>query len=455
MNYKRLILIVISVVICLILFFLFILNKNTIYSGVTVEGISVAGLNREEAINILHEKLDGKLENSKLNFRYEEYTHSVSFSEIGVTYDYYKAIDTAYSIGRTGGLKNRIKDIYRARIDGHDIKMDLKYDIQKVDLLVNKISGDINRESENAKIKYENGSLIIIPEVKGVKVDKQLFKKTILEALYKPDNVEIPVNTDVPSITEKLLSEIKEPLGTFSTSFYGSSAGRVNNIKLSTKAIDGSVVLPGETFSFNDTTGLRDEDAGYREAKVIVNGKYVDEIGGGVCQVSTTLYNAALLSDLEIVERRPHSIPSAYVDKGRDATVVYGYIDLKFKNNSQTPIYIHAYTKNSRLIMTIFGNRQDKNRDIKILPEIIEKIEPETEKIVDESLNPGEKVVVEDGRYGYRVKTYKAVYENGTLVKKELISSDFYKPYKSVIRIGPEKNSPEENNSDEISDIDT
>lgn len=434
---KIFLVVIISIFIISIIFIFFTLNKTTIYDGVRINDIEVGGLDRNEAITYITDIKEQELRDLQLKLVYKDYHYTVDYTDVGITYDYYDAVDKALSVGREGSWFKRLREIIKVRFNGFNIKMEIEFDNEMLYRLINKVSNDLKQKSKNAEIRYIKGKFEITPEVVGRKVNNELLRKRIINAVLTKDNVHIPVEEDIPPITEAKLKEIKEPLGSFSTSFYGSSLGRINNIKLSTEAINRTVLLPGELFSFNETTGERDKEAGYKEAKVILNGEYVDEIGGGVCQVSTTLYNAVLLSDLEIVERYPHSIPSTYVAKGRDATVVYGYLDLKFRNNTKSPIYIHAITSNNNLSITIFGNKPDKNRTIKIESVVTEKIPPETDINIDSSLSPGEKIVVQKGRYGYKVKTYKIIFEKGKVINRQLISHDFYKPRKEIVKVGP------------------
>ena len=249
--------------------------------------------------------------------------------------------------------------------------------------------------------------------------------------------IRIPVKSHIPKITEAILKEIQHPISEFTTYFASSSQGRKNNIKISSIKVNGSVVLPNEVFSFNECTGERTWDTGYMESKVIIDGRFVPDVGGGVCQVSTTLYNAVLRANLEIVERHPHSIPVRYVQKGKDAAVSYGYLDLKFRNSYEFPIYIQSKVTSSVVTFRIFGGKVNENRQTNIISILQETINPEIEKHVDNSLIPGSMIIVQKGRYGYKVNTYKVIYENKKKKKRELISNDFYKPKKYILRVGP------------------
>lgn len=433
-------LVILIILILLFTIFIFIsLNITTIYKGVKINNIDVGGLNRNEALLHLERELGYKLNNKFVKLIYEDYKYIIEYKELGITYDYYKAIDEAFLIGRQGNIIKRIKDILYVRVNGCNIEMGLLFNDIRLRNIINKVSKDINVESKDAKIVYTKNGFKIYPESYGRKVNKEKLKSKIKNSVLVGGFVEIPVDIEKPKITKDMLKQIKDRLGSFTTTFAGSSLGRKHNINLASSSINGKILLPSEVFSFNETTGPRDADAGYKEAKIILDGDLTPGIGGGVCQVSTTLYNAVLLSDLKIEERHPHSIPATYVEKGLDATVAYDYLDFKFSNNTNYPVYIHSEVKDNNLTITIFGKKVKKNRVVKIKSEIIQVLEPEVETRIDEKLEPGTKNILQKGRYGYKVKTYKEVYENGSKIKTEIISSDFYKPRKEIVKIGPKQ----------------
>ena len=171
-------------------------------------------------------------------------------------------------------------------------------------------------------------------------------------------------------------------------------------------------------------------------AKVIINNEYVDGIGGGLCQISTTLYNAALLSNMKIVERKNHSLPSEYVGLGRDATISGDYIDMKFENNTATPIYIHGEVKGNRVTFSIYGKKENPNRTVEIRTNVIKKIEPQVKIIHDETLPFGQEVIEKKAIAGYVVKSYRVVLENGKEVFIEPLYTDTYKVSDEVKRVG-------------------
>ena len=195
--------------------------------------------------------------------------------------------------------------------------------------------------------------------------------------------------------------------------------------------------MPGEIFSFNKVVGKRTVEDGYKDAKIYADGGVVDGLAGGICQISSTLYNTVLLANLEIVERRNHSYTTSYVAAGRDATVVYGAIDFQFKNSRSYPIKIEASVKNGIAEFKMHGMPEENEYEIRILPVTTQSIPYGTSYIDDPTLAPGRQVVVQAGHAGYKVTTSIEKRLNGTVVSKEVISNDTYNPMKTIIRRGP------------------
>ena len=195
--------------------------------------------------------------------------------------------------------------------------------------------------------------------------------------------------------------------------------------------------MPGETFSFNKVVGKRTIEEGYRNAKIYANGGVVDGLAGGICQISSTLYNAVLIANLKIEERRNHAFKTSYVAAGRDATVVYGTIDFKFTNSRSYTIKIAATVENGVAEFSINGIQEEVEYEVKILPSVTQTIPYTTEEIIDSTLAPGTRITTQKGSSGCKVTTYKETRLNGAVVSKEILSNDTYRPLKAIVRVGP------------------
>ncbi len=237
------------------------------------------------------------------------------------------------------------------------------------------------------------------------------------------------------TLTSADLKQINGELGGFSTHFGGTGLNRGSNIALAASHINGTLLAPGEIFSYNKVVGPRDGSSGFKDAPVIIKGELVPGVGGGVCQVSSTLYNAVLLSDLKIVRRSHHAFPVHYLPAGRDATVVDGAIDFQFQNNTPAPIYVAASARGGRLSFRIFG-KHTPGREVSIELANHTTLPSSVETLSDPSLPAGRRVVKVKGHLGHRVTVYRVVRDNGTLVRKELISHDHYRPFPTVVLVG-------------------
>ena len=300
-----------------------------------------------------------------------------------------------------------------------------------------KISEDIYTEPVNAIFVKEPFSLT--KEINGVKL--AISTEEAQSKVDGEDKAEysFPLTITKPEITinDIGLEAFPYKVSTFSTNYNAGDVGRTNNLKIASTKTNNLVLMPGEIFSFNKVVGKRTVEEGYKDAKIYENGKVVDGLAGGICQVSSTLYDAALLANLEIVERYNHQFTTSYLPGGKDATVVYGIKDLKFKNNREYPIKIVTSIGGGTLTYSIYGIQQANEYNIVITPVITSRIANKTITEVDKSLAPGKSVTVQAGHSGQRVTTYKEVWQNGTKLSSTVISNDVYNPMNTIIHVGP------------------
>jgi len=301
---------------------------------------------------------------------------------------------------------------------------------------VEKIHEEVYREVENAYFTTE--PYAVFADVTGVDFDVDKAKSVIEE---NPMQEEYSIDLDYTKadVTVNDLGKEAFPdlISRFSTKYATSNVDRTTNLRLAANKINGTVLMPGEVFSFNKVVGKRTVEEGYRDAKIYADGGVVDGLAGGICQISSTLYNVVLLANLEIVERRNHSFPTSYLEVGKDATVVYGAIDFQFKNSRNYPIKIEASVKNGIAEFKIFGMQEENEYEIRILPVTTKSIPYSTSYIDDPALAPGQQIVVQAGKAGYKVTTYIEKRLNGAVVSKDVLSNDTYTPMKAIIRRGP------------------
>lgn len=418
----------------------YVLNLDTIYPNIYIDGIDVGGLHCKEALALLKENIDTSYLSDYFILSVPQKQYRIYFSDIDYKPDYDKAVELAYSIGRTGNAFQRLSEIAKVLRKPLSITPKMCYNIGKMERILESISRETFKEPQNARIEIFNGKVEIQPHASGffADIDKNLMRIDNFLVNMVWDKVELYYEEILPDITTQMVERITYKLGEFETSFNPANEPRVHNIKTACSKINQKLLLAGEEFSMDMALGDRTERNGYKTAKVIVNNELVDGLGGGICQVASTIYNTVLLSGLEVLERRNHTLPLSYIEMGRDATISQGYIDFRFRNNTGYAILIEAKTAANRVIVTIWGCEPEIKTFIRIRTRIVEKIEPEgIEKITDPSLKPGETVVIREAKPGYKVEVYRDVMDmSGKLIKTDLISVDTYYPQKKKIRTG-------------------
>lgn len=329
-------------------------------------------------------------------------------------------------------LKNLILNSINSNVKLIEIPVE-KVEADKAD--VESIYNEVHKEPADASFKKDPYE--IIKEEDGIDFAITLDEAKQL-ALTDEKTFTIPLKITKPSVTVKSLPQEAFPdlLGTYTTNYASSSANRATNVSLATQAINGTVLMPGEVFSYNGTVGQRTAARGYKEAGVYSNGQVTTGIGGGICQVSSTLYNATLLSNLEIVARTNHMFNPGYVPAGQDATVSWGGPDFQFKNNRSYPIRIVSSASGGILTVSVYGLKTDDDYDIKVQSYVVGSIPFSTEYQDDGSLPSGSTKVLQSGSNGTRSTTYKIFYKNGAEVSRSVVSNDTYNPHNQIVARG-------------------
>lgn len=427
------------------------IDINNIYEGVKIYGYNVGGMSKQDAKNLLMAKIDEHIQEKSISLYYNDIKYDYTLNDFGFSYNYEEAVDKAYELGREGNLFDRYKEIRNIKKDGVEIPLDEEYDRDKVLQIVDELEENVYREPENSTFNFNNGKFIVTEEQIGMSLDKNKLIKLIVENIGESKDIEMPMDIVEPRYKKEIFSRINGIIGEFSTSFKGSAPGRIQNIKIASSSISNKVIMPGEQISYNDTIGPIQAKYGYMEAPVILNGELTPGMGGGVCQSSTTLYNALLLADVSIVERHPHSIAASYVPRGTDGAVARGYLDLKFKNDFDFPIYIDSKIVGDRVYFYIYGDTKSKDYTVKIEPELIQTLPYKVHEVYDASLEPGAKIMEQEGRTGYKVKTYKSIIKNGQVVERNLINNDYYREKDFIYKVGPALPSGQVNTSGDSS----
>lgn len=328
-----------------------------------------------------------------------------------------------------------IKDTYEVIPKEEERKLSLPVKPSE-ELSADKIYDNIYVEPKNAVATEADGKTVVEPHQMGILLDKGEIETALTSG---KDKFRVKVKRQYPEITTEHLNGMLfgSTLGVSKSNFNQNLVGRSKNVALSASKINGIILNPGEVFSYNGVVGPRTIAAGFENATVYTSTGLEDGVGGGICQVSSTLYNAVLYADLKIEERRNHMYTVGYVRNGLDATVSYGSIDFKFSNNKSGPIKISALTQNGVLTISISGKKETNNK-IELYTNTLETYDYETKEVVNETLSPGARTVKQTGSKGYKITATKVVKgPSGEVIRNESLGTSVYKPITEIIEVGP------------------
>ncbi|WP_346354244.1 VanW family protein [Azotosporobacter soli] len=413
--------------------------SDTVYEGVRVGNIPVGGLNKQEAANRIRESFaSGAVQTLQLASD-EHGTWNIQAQDIALQIDPDALANAAYAIGRSGGIINRVKDRYIAANNQIILPLHAQYDREKLNEQLKAIAKRIERPPLNAYLSYENDRVKVTKEEIGYHINTSTLEGQIEQALkytIPPLSIKLAADVVEPSIKAIDLQGIDDRLARYTTQFDLNDYNRQKNIALAAEKLAGVLIKPDGIFSFNELVGPRSAENGYLDAPVYINGKLAVDVGGGVCQVSTTIYNAALLADLEIEERSSHYRPPGYVPLGYDAAVAYGLLDLKFKNSMESPLYIAVSISASQLSVDIYGRRLPAGYETKIMAVDKRVVEPTVIIRQDEQLEFGREIIENDGACGYAVTLIRITSQDGKQIKREILSTDEFPVEEKIVRVG-------------------
>ncbi|HSQ87602.1 VanW family protein [Romboutsia sp.] len=379
--------------------------NNNIAKNIFIENVDVSQMTKEEAIKAVSNNYSPK----NIDLSYEDKKYDILPKDIDLKYNVEKAVQEAYNYTKTDKYIENVKRYFSLKDNKKDIEIKSSYDEAKLSEYIQKISKDINVDRVNSKVYISNlGDISTSPSTVGKELDVASTKESIINTIKNKEynEIQLKVNIKNPNIKTEDAKSIDTLLAQFTTKFSTNASSRVHNIITAANKSSNILLMPGEEFSYNNLTGIRNKSNGYKDAPVIINGKLEDALGGGVCQVSTTLYNSVLSSGLQLTSRTNHSLVSSYVPLGRDAMVNDVGTDFRFKNPYSHPIYIKNIVGNGTVTSRIYGNSMDKkNIDIKV------------DTFKQNGLDAA--------------KTYRLYKDsNGNVVKKEYIDKSVYKKAK-------------------------
>lgn len=417
-------------------------SGDTFFPGVTLDGTPLGGMTLEEAQALVNDRKAQTAEAFSLVVAYGDRRWRITSQEVPMTFDAQTMLERAYAVGRTGSLEERYAQVQRVAAEGAHFQTGFSYDRDAIDRLVGVIGDSIDVEAKDAQVKafdVNNRTFAFSDEEPGYRVNREKLAEDILAALdaHAYDRVIEPeVETLAPKVARAQLEGTFGLVASFTTQTT-KDADRNNNIALSANALNGRVVLPGETMSFNESTGQRTGAKGYREAGAIAGGILVDDTGGGVCQTSSTLFNAVVRADLTIVKRTAHSWPSSYVEKGEDATVNWPSLDFVFKNDGPYPVFVVAWYADQAVTIEIYGQMLKDGMTIDLESTVTKTIRPSNDILytLDPSLPVGTRQSGRSKRTGYEVETYK-VYKDSAgkeIERKKLWTTTYRATQKEIL----------------------
>lgn len=425
------------------------INNNTILDGVYAENIPLGGYTKEEAkvaIDLCAEELANR---SIVLYTVNDEEVPITPAEVGFRWSNPEIVDQAVALGHSGNVVQRYKAKKDLGYTNQIYKINYSVDHEKVLQLLNDKCATYDMQGQEGAISLVDGEFIINQGVSGSSLNVEASATALEDFLcnsWTGENTSfrLVVETEDPEGTYEQLSKVKDILGGYHTSFKSSGASRSANVANGASLINGNVIFPGEEYSFYDHIKPFTFENGYKMAAAYSSGLVVESIGGGICQVSSTLYNAVLYSELEVTSRRNHAMIVGYVDPARDATISEASgIDFKFRNNTDAPIYIEAYTDDSKqLFINLYGHEtRPAGRTVEYESEIVSKTVPEGETIYTDASLPVGSVSVQSAHIGYKANLWKIVTENGQETR-ELVNSSSYAPVAKYATVGMATDDP-------------
>lgn len=415
---------------------------QTIPEHISISGQDVSGMTAEEANQVLTDYL-AQYHDIEFTLVAGEKSVTADGEDIGLTAKNSDVVDRAMNYGKEGNLIAR----YKANEDieagtQKDFAISLTADINTVKTYLDEKSSDLNVSVVNNGLKRENGAFEYVPGSAGITVlaDKSaVVVADYISSSWDGANATIELVTEVvePRGTQEELGQVKDLLGSYHTDFSSSASGRKKNVTNGASKLNGTVLYPGETLSVYEKVSPFTPENGYGLGGAYENGTTVESYGGGICQVSTTLYNAVMRAELEIVTRAAHSMVVSYVEPSMDAAIAGTYKDFQFKNNQETPIYIEGYTSGGILYFNIYGKEtRPENREVSFVSEVLEQTDPVTEFVTTEDLPVGTIKKTQSSHTGYKARLWKIVTVDGKEESRKVYNNSTYKVSNQIMSVG-------------------
>ncbi|MBO5565073.1 MAG: VanW family protein [Lachnospiraceae bacterium] len=434
--------------------------------GITIDHTPIGGKTKEEVKQMVEEKIrdageavitlyaEGEEDGAKV---------SATANELGLSWRNPSVADEALRFGQSGNIISRYKEHKDLEEEGKDFPIQLKLDEEKVLAFVKENASVFNRGAVEGTIRRENGELTYVAGIEGHEVEEEASAKKISRAIAdgwrrKDIDVALSIKVEKPRGTEEELSQVRDLLGYYTTNYQSSGNARSMNIANGCKLVSGYIVYPGEVFSVLSHLIPFTEENGYALAGSYLGTKVVDSLGGGICQVSTTLYNAVIRAELGVIERSNHSMIVSYVDPSMDAAIAESTgMDFKFENITKHPVYIEGYTADKLITFNIFGvDERPEGRKVSFESEVLETIPSEGVEVEKDATEQVGYVAMTNGHTGYKAQLWKIVTQDGEVISREVFNKSNYKSSPALITVGTAGNvTPELASAMDTGDVET
>lgn len=419
-------------------------GKDKLLPGIYIEDMSMEGKTVEEARNMVESYVEGLSSEPVTLVGVNGNEVTITPADIGFCWSNQDIIEEAAKIGKSGNIVERYKAEKDLQYENKMLQLQFEADRELIRNVLTEQCSVYNVEAQNATLTREEEQFIIHPGTMGTVVDEETSLTIIYDFLTNgwdgtSNVIDLAVVQQEPMGSEEDLVKVKDVLGTFTTSFSTSGRDRSANVRNGCSLVNGTTLYPGEEFSTYEAVSPFTQANGYYMAGSYLNGQVVDSLGGGICQVSTTLYNAVLLAELDVTERHNHSMIVTYVDPSADAAIAESSgKDFKFVNNTNAPIYIEGSTSDDKKItFTIYGmETRDASHRVEYKSEIISQTYPDTEVIYVNESAPIGSISVQSAHIGYKANLWKIVYENDQEVSREKINSSSYQMVPRYATVG-------------------
>lgn len=410
-------------------------SEDTILDGVYAKEISLGSMTEAEAEAEIEQYIDSLRKTEITLIAANEQEVIVTGEELGLSWANPELVSEALMIGKRGNVIQRYKQIKDLNYENYILPIELEFDINAINSIIVEKCVKFDQNAVNYHLAKVDDKFVVEEGQTGYVTDVENSIDIVYETLTKNwsdegNRIQLDIVEEEPKGSEEELLKVQDVLGSFTTSFSTSGSARSGNVRNGCQLIDGTTLYPGEEFSMYDKVAPFSEANGYYMAGSYLNGKVVDSLGGGICQVSSTLYNAVLLSELEVTERHNHSMIVSYVSASADAAIAESAgKDFRFVNNTEYPIYIEGYTtSNKQITFVIYGvETRSAEREVSYESVILETIHPNTETIYPDATKGVGYVDEQSAHVGYKAQLWKVVKENGVEVSRTQVNSSSYK----------------------------